>query len=238
MIKDLFATSGFSLPKHPTELRLQRNSTRRIGLLSGNLVTNADAVVSGASARVCDRGVYGFASIADMSESGVAKVLLAAAENAQFLGQRAANNLGEMPPLAPCHEPLVKQAPEIPQRTLLDFVRVIDNHIATSYTNLSGRSVGANCLDTEKLLYSTDGEAVPVAFSHSLVPRANIVISLTINDSSGAPVSLSKSYGGYGFFNELFTSPDDLYGQIAILYEKLLHKSEGVMPKPERIFAL
>ncbi|MCL2498405.1 MAG: TldD/PmbA family protein [Symbiobacteriaceae bacterium] len=233
MIKDLLATTPIPFPGKPTELRLQQTTTRQISLLSGNLVGNAKSVVGGVSARIFSKGVYGLASAAETDLETVNKVLKAAAENAEFLGSRAPQGGDNLPPLVPCRKEPQKVEPELTQKTLLDFCRELDAHITATYKNLAGRSVNASSLTTEKLLYASNGDT-PVVYSHSVVPRTNISVSLTANDPNGSPVSLGKAFGGYGFFHELFSSPEALYQEVAILFEKVMKKREGVHPNAGR----
>ena len=85
-----FAPS-FSNDAH-VELRAQLNRSRKAVLVSGNLTSNARSEVSGVSARVYQKGLYGFASSAEYSEDSCRKVLDAATRNAAFLASRV-NNL-------------------------------------------------------------------------------------------------------------------------------------------------
>ena len=60
-----------------TEVRCQENKTRSVSIISGNLTGNARSEVSGTSARVYKNGVYGFSSMAEVSEEA-ARVFAAA----------------------------------------------------------------------------------------------------------------------------------------------------------------
>ena len=59
MIQDRISQFKRDFSSH-TELRSQVNTTRRIGFLGGNLVTNLRSEQGGVSARVYEGGVYGF----------------------------------------------------------------------------------------------------------------------------------------------------------------------------------
>ena len=82
MINDILTRNKalFSDGAH-TELRAQENRSRSVTLLSGNLTSNARSEVSGMSARVYRGGLYGFSSIADISDDACRTVLRAADEN-------------------------------------------------------------------------------------------------------------------------------------------------------------
>ena len=228
MLQDVLTNRGIDLPNRPTELRAHQNVSRNVTLLSGNLTSNTNTVSAGVSARVYDRGVYGFASVADFGSESVAKMLKVASEKATFLGGRAGSSLGELPPLKPGNEEPQKIRGELPQKLLLDFARALDAYIAETYQDLAGRSVTISCLDMEKYLFVSNGEPTPLLISHSLVPRTNITVSFTLRDSAGVPVSLGRNFGGYGFFNDLFENPEALYEQLATLYERVGKKREGV----------
>ena len=75
MLDDILSVrkSAFDSGSH-TELRGQLNRSRRVTLLSGNVVGNARSDVSGVSARVYKNGTYGFSSMADYTPEAVQKV--------------------------------------------------------------------------------------------------------------------------------------------------------------------
>ena len=93
MIQDKLSQFKADFSAH-TELRAQINTTRRIGLLGGNMVTNLRSEQGGVSARVYEGGVYGFSSSADYTEDSIRAVLKAAQENAHFLNSRVCKGKG------------------------------------------------------------------------------------------------------------------------------------------------
>lgn len=70
MIKDILSPHRAQLSDH-TELRAQKNTSRGVSMLGGNLVGNARTEKSGINARVYKNGVYGFASSAEYSEESI-----------------------------------------------------------------------------------------------------------------------------------------------------------------------
>ena len=72
MIKDILSPHRAQLSDH-TELRAQKNTSRGVSMLGGNLVGNARTEKSGINARVYKNGVYGFASSAEYSEESIKK---------------------------------------------------------------------------------------------------------------------------------------------------------------------
>ena len=74
-----------------TELRLQQNTNTRIGLLNGDVTTNARSVDSGVSARVFQDGIWGFASRADVNPNAIEGVVVDATKNAACETHRTGN---------------------------------------------------------------------------------------------------------------------------------------------------
>ena len=94
MLNDVLSArkSMFDSGAH-TELRGQLNRSRRVVLLSGNVVQNSRSDISGISARVYRNGTYGFSSMAEYTPEAAEKVLRAASENAAFMDTHV--NLGK-----------------------------------------------------------------------------------------------------------------------------------------------
>ena len=76
MLKDIVTKrkSDFSDGAH-TELRCQKNLKRSVAFLSGNLTANSRSESEGVCARVYKDGVYGFSSMAEVSDSAADSVL-------------------------------------------------------------------------------------------------------------------------------------------------------------------
>ena len=98
MIKDILSPHRVLLGDH-TELRAQRNASRGVSMLGGNLVGNTRAEKSGVNARVYKNGVYGFASSAEYSEESIKSVLKAASDNAVFLSSRVSSGSKILKPI-------------------------------------------------------------------------------------------------------------------------------------------
>lgn len=205
------------------ELRAQCNRNRAVALLNGDLVSNARSESSGVSARVYERGVYGFASGAEYTADSAAAVLRAAADNAAFMNARVHKDKPPLPPLA--GGPFtVGRAPSDPeQKQYIDFARELDAYLAKKYPDLASRVVQVRADSMEKRLCVSDG-----ADGHALLARCHVYVFLTANTSSGAPVELFKPFGGCGAFDDHFSDPALLYDDIDRLVEQLRQKREGV----------
>ncbi len=75
----------------------------------------------------------------------------------------------------------------------------------------------------EKLLCTSDGYD-----GHTTLPRSYIYIFLNTESASGVPLELFKAVGGSGNFEDRFTDPALIFPEVDKLYERLMHKKEGV----------
>ena len=105
MLQDIVSQyKGSFAPGASTELRAQRNLTRRVTLISGSLTSNQRTDAGGVGARAYRDGVYGFASAADLSDEAVRSVLKNATDNAELLARHAGRGTGSLPDIQRGHE--------------------------------------------------------------------------------------------------------------------------------------
>lgn len=226
LLNDLISKHSSQLSDY-TEIRTQINNNYGISIVSGNLVENSRVTTSGVSARVYKNGVYGFSSIGEYNDESVKAVIKAAEENALFLDKRVNKN---KPPLY--SSPIVNYTDktviiDVPQKTLLDFARELDEYIKNKYPDLTSRSVIIACDSNEKLLYVTTGSS-----SYSVSPRSCIYVAMSATANDGSNIELFDIMDcSRGYFTQIFTTPDKLYEKVDKLYEKLLAKKEGVFSK-------
>lgn len=208
-----------------TELRFQKNSSKRITFIKGNLAENDQSTTSGVSSRVRKDGSWGFASHTEITDESVEKVVNSARENAEFLDTQLNRGRPGFDAAAPeSSDDFSTQKPRLSSAEVMDFMREIDSHIARTYTDLTDRTISLLSLDMEKALVNSDG-----AFRYSFLPRTNIRVSLTVG-REGKPVGLSESFGGLGQFEDVFSAPDQLHEKIARIYRHLKEKAEGTHP--------
>ena len=207
-----------------TEIRFQRNSTKRVGFLDGRLTSNSTASGRGVNARIYKSGAYGFASCPNTDEDGVKFVLKEAAGNAELLYSRQKPTKPQFPKI-----PATQEANRHPQddlssqKRLIEFCAEADAYIAKTYKKLVSRSVVASGLNMEKALFTSDG-----VVAHSFTPRASFYIFMTAEDNEGNMQEMLEPIGDLGCFDEVFSSPTKYYGKIDALYEELMKKCEGV----------
>ena len=215
--KSLFATGVH------TELRAQENRNRQVVLVQGNLMVNSRSETSGVSARVCKNGVYGFASMAEYSDSAATAVLKAATNNAIFLEQHAPKGKGPLPVLPTGTVPINRYIIDFEQKRYIEFCKELDSYIVKKYPDLSSRTIVYTEDSMDKILYTSDGYD-----GHTTSPRGHIYVKLNTEAAQGVPIELTKVIGGAGNFEDIFTDPALLYPEIDDLYAKLMQKREGV----------
>ena len=206
-----------------TELRGQLNRSRRVVLLSGNVVTNARSDISGVSARVYRNGTYGFSSMAEYSQEAAEKVLHAATENAAFMDQHVGLGKPSLPVLNRDSYKVTEGIHDPAQRVYIDFTKALDAYVAERCPNLLSRTIVATEDSMEKLLVTSDGMD-----AHTILPRSYCYVFLTAQTPEGQPVELFKAFGGEGTFDINFSDPAQWHSQIDKLYEQLMQKKDGV----------
>ena len=215
--KDLFAEGV------QTVLRAHENRTRQVALLKGNLIRNNRSEAAGISARVNNRGTFGFASIAEYTPEAAEKVIRAATENALSLGRHSGRNIALPPSVGTGTVALNAEIVDTDQKTIIDVCRTVDNYIEKKYPDLTSRTVVYTEDSQDRIIYSSD------AFSgHLVTPRCYIYVMMSAETKDGVPVELFKAFGGFGGLKDHFTDPESLYPGIDELYRKLMDKKEGV----------
>lgn len=206
-----------------TELRRQCNRSRRVGLLNGDVISNATSESRGISARVFQGGRYGFASAPETDLAAAERILKQASENAAFLSSHLPDLSASRPPRSPASYEGVFAEDRTPQKEILAFLSEIDAYLVSHYPDLASRYVGCSCLSLEKELKTGDG-----VYSYSFLPRSNVALRLTDMTKDGAPVERYAVFGGAGVFDSNFSDPALLYPKIDAVVEELMQKRDGV----------
>lgn len=206
-----------------TELRVQQNARRSVSLLNGDVVANTTNTRGGVSARVWDRGMWGFASGASSSPEGIAQVVEAASRNASYLAGRSSKELGSLPHTPAQGEHMLGASGSWwSAAEVVDFLRALDAQIEQRHPQLQGREISLLSLDMEKHLLTSEGSA-----SDSLIPRTNLYVRLSLVEG-GVPFRLAEAHGGFGQGLSALDSLEALGAAIDRQVEHLQRKAEGV----------
>ncbi len=224
MLRDIItAQKSLFIPGAHTELRAQKNRTRRVTSVKGNLMANSRVEESGVSARVRKKGVYGFSSMAELSEDAAKAVLEAASQNAVFMDKHAGREDGDLTIIQGNKVEELRDLPETDQKVYIDFVKNIDDYITKKYPNLTSRTIVAMEETFEKDLVTSDG-----IDSHIILPRSYVYVIMNAETNDGMPIELYKAIGGEGIFTDNFSALDEAYRTADEVYESIMKKREGV----------
>jgi len=208
-----------------TELRVQENRSLSVSIVNGDVMGNSASTKSGVSARTFSKGLWGFASSPIISDESIRDVVISSTRNSQFLAGRE-NREGFALPSKPgtSSKDLSTAKKRQTQKEIIEFMLEIDGRIKDKYSRIVSRTSALQLLDMEKSLVTSDGSS-----AYSMIPRSIIYVSLT-TDQNGEPVEMYDVFGGRGQFEDVFSSPEAMYGQLDSFYEHLIKKAEGVHP--------
>ena len=223
MLQEILGGRTCFAPGVHTELRAQLNRVRGVNLQDGSMVGNIRRDTSGVSARVYRNGVYGFSSMAELDPDAVRAVVQAATDNAAFMDRHIQKGKPPLPSLGMGTGPAWKEPEDPAQKTFVEAAREVDAYVAAKYPGLSSRMVSARSDSIEKVLCVSDGWS-----AHTVIPRSTILVLMTAQTPDGTPVELYEPFCGYGTFQEVFPDPAVLWERIDGLYQRLMHKREGV----------
>ncbi|MCR5296796.1 MAG: TldD/PmbA family protein [Clostridiales bacterium] len=206
-----------------TVLRGHANRNRRVVLLKGNLVQNSRSEAAGISARVNNKGTFGFASIAEYSPEAADKVIRAATENAMALGRHSGRNVALPASMGTGTIPLNTDIADADQKTIIDMCKTVDRYIEEKYPDLASRTVVYTEDSQDRIIYTSDAYD-----GHLITPRCYVYVMMSAETKDGVPVELFKAFGGFGSFRDHFADPAKMFPGIDELYQKLMDKKEGV----------
>ena len=214
-----------------TELRLQENRNLRLMLLNGDLVTNSRSSKLGASARCWNRGRWGFASSADLSQDTLGSLVRNAGNNAEFLASR--DKTGGQPLIETAfrfRRDLSTSKDRLSTQQLIEYLRTLDEHIVARFPKVSARQVMLMQEEFEKRLLTSSGSD-----AFTLLPRAMIYVTLTAENADGEPVEVMEMFTeGGASFEERFDDPETLFPRLDAAYEHLCRKLEAVPARAGR----
>ena len=206
-----------------TELRVQENRSTNISLVNGNVMGNSTSAKSGVSARVNKNGNWGFASNPVISDEAIEKVILAATENATFLGTKQSKGKKEFDSRpAQDEKSFYSDKPKSDTKSKIAFLKKIDEYIADKYSDLTSRTLVISGLEMEKNVLTSDGSN-----SYSMVPKFHIYTILN-KAVDGENYEIFKVFGDRGQFEDVFKAPEDLFSGIDEAYQHLIDKTNGV----------
>lgn len=206
-----------------TVLRAQENRFRKVIMVKGALVDNTRSEESGVCAKVYNKGVNGFASMAEVSEEAARKVLKAASENANYLYKYAKKTKNPLTNYGTGYIESKRFIIDFEQKRMIDLCKEIDNYIVKTYPDLVSRTIVCKEDTMEKFICTSDAHDGHVAY-----PRVSLYVILSVESKNGQPVELGSFMGGFGHIEDNYSDLNKIYEEIDRTYKKVKDKAEGV----------
>ncbi len=210
--------------KQYTELRVSDTHNIKISMLNGEITQNSSTKISGISSRSYYNGKWGFSSSPNISKETAFKLIQESTDNAKFISFKSPSKLLPSKPFSHTFNYDEYNVVDLneSQGAYINFLKEIDNYIATKYKDLLSRVLIFTQQVFKKEFATSDG-----SFSSILYPRSYIYIVLSI-EKDGKPIELMDVYGDIGRFSHNFPSVNILFSFIDKLYENLKRKAEGI----------
>jgi TldD protein len=206
------------------ESRRHELRRKRLLMIDGNLVVNASNVEAGQSARVYERGYWGFASAGGTdTQPWAGRLRDEASANARSMSWFGART--PLPLSAAGHRGhhAFPGRPELTQKECVDLLASLHAWCRDRYPAL--RSTQLLLMDEHHLKHvqtSTGGDAA------NSIQRAACYITLTAEGDDGAPVELTERLSAKGSIADLALSIESLAPSIDRLHEHLQNKRSAV----------
>lgn len=209
-----------------TELRLHENRTQQIVLLNGDVINNTRDTAGGVSARVYNKGAWGFSSNPELGNDAIESTIAAATRNAAFLAKKCGRAGVELPRAeASLDSDFTTRQPRKGQEEVLAFLKEVDGYIVKHCPDIVSRQVMLNCLDMEKKLHTSEGSS-----GHNINTRSLVYVKLTTRNDRGEPIELSEGFGDRGQFEDVFPTIQQATEKVDELYRQLMDKKQAVKP--------
>ncbi len=194
----------------------------RIVMVDGNIAVNSRTVEGGASARVFDRGYWGFAS-APGSRIDIEGLSSKAAVNASAMSRFGARSILNVPEGSYRGEHRFAGKELMSAAECMELLEALHAYCREKYPQLQSSTFILHDEDHSKHLENSFGSDVTNA-----IQRAACYIFLTAEAADGRPVELFESISGKGSLADLQLSVDRLAPQIESLYQHLQAKRQAV----------
>ena len=198
----------------------------RIVMVDGNVTANAETTEGGNSARVFDKGYWGFASTPAMDDEAARRVAKKAADNASTMCR-----FGEQPRLDLPAEHHVGEygyngRPPLGQQETVELLETLNAHCREKFPALKSASFMMQQEAHEKHLTTSNGSE-----GLSTTNRAAFYIVFSAEDKNGRPVELVETFSGRGNLADLELSLAMLEPKMEELHRHLQAKCNAVAPR-------
>ena len=215
----------FSLPAGIDYAETREHEVRKVRkiMIDGNLTANAETSEGGVSARVFNKGYWGFASIPAMDQASRDKVARKAVDNASVMCR-----FGEKPELklagnAYQGEQSTVQSPAMSQRESIELMEAVDAHCNDRYPDLKSTTVVLHEESHSKSFGITNGGS-----GLNTINRAACYILMTAEDKNGQPVEIGEPFSTKGKLTDLNLTMNSLEPVLDEMHGHLQAKCNAV----------
>ena len=198
----------------------------RIVMVDGNLTSNSETTEGGSSARVFNKGYWGFASTPAMDGDGARKVAKKAVENASTMCRFGNQPHLDLPAENHVGEYGYNGRPPLGQQETVELLETLNAHCKEKYPTLKSASFMIMQEAHEKRLATSNGSE-----GLSTTNRAAFYIIFSAEDKNGRPVELMETFSGRGNLADLELSLDVLAPRMDELHGHLQAKCNAVAPR-------
>lgn len=209
-----------------SETRQHEVRKTRMMMVDGNLTSNAQTSEGGTSARVFDKGYWGFASVPVMDAASVRKVAKKAADNAGAMSRFGDKPSLKMPLDAHQGEHGYNGKKPLAQSERVELLEELNALCTKKFPSLKSASFMLHEEAHSKRLATSNGSA-----GLSSINRGACYLILTAEDQNGQPVELMDTMSAKGNLADLDLSMNTMETRLDELYQHLQAKRFAVAPR-------
>lgn len=198
----------------------------RMVMIDGNLTANAETSEGGSSARVFDKGYWGFASAPAMDGETAGRVAQKAADNARAMSRFKRQPRLDLPLDSHVGEYGFNGRPPLSASEKLEILETANAYAASRYPGLKSATFMFQQESHEKRLATSNGSE-----GLATINRAAFYIMLTAEDQNGRPVELMEATSGKGGLADLELTPGKIEPLIDEVHKHLMAKRVAVAPR-------
>jgi TldD protein len=220
--------SQFSAPAGVDYAEMREHEVRKVRkvMIDGNLTANTETSEGGVSARVYNKGYWGFASIPAMDTRSRDKVIRKAIDNARTMCRFGDKPQLELAGNAYQGEQGGVDHPTMSQQESIELMEAVDAHCKARYPGLKSTTVVLHEENHRKGFGTTNGGS-----GLNTINRAACYISMTAEDKHGKPVELMEIISDKGNLANLDLSMARLEPLLDELHRHLQAKCDAVPAK-------
>ncbi len=220
--------SSFAAPSGAdySEMRQHELRKKRMVMIDGNLVSNAETSEGGISARVFNKGYWGFASVPSMDRDSADRVANKALNNAAAMTRFGDKPLLTLPGDSHVGEYGYNASGVLSPKECMDLLADLHALCNKKYPDLKSSTLLLHEEAHSKQLTTSNGSDVL-----NTINRAACYLVLAMEDKNGQPIELMEAISNKGNLSNLGLTLEILEPKLDELYRHLQAKKNAVAPR-------